>query len=458
MLKKAGITYFNPQVENWYPELMEKEHYAKLNASLLFFVIDNQTRGVAAMAEVAYLVASGKKVILVITGFKGPGQLIMDEPISQSEYEDLTGGQLLLQDLVERHDIPVFNDINTALKCTAKVVHDQLRPQDLLQVAADLVQPAFNTNTNVKIWVCSNLKQTFEKFDSARNGEISLSDVANAWKLLTNGKLGPEVTLSLLNKFWTEDNSTCKQNGEKGSNGASSSTKNGKTLNYEEFCRVIAELILCRRSTNRTRLQSFIPHGSKGSQSIAGSGHSPKSPKTGNNSGNKSAEIERIPQSESSDSANHNYDVYLGGPCDNENDKWRTDVAIPLLSKHNLSYSVAETSSLTRKLLTPLNTKPCDNSRVLLFHLNKSSRAVEFIIQVAYYLGLKREVVVSVENLDDDFSIKDEVLTKTAVKDYNRARSYVSDMAKRDEFPVFQNLSEALECVVEKCKRQSQKL
>ena len=39
-----------------------------------------------------------------------------------SEYEELTRGQLLLQDLVERHGIPVFNDIQTALECTAKVM------------------------------------------------------------------------------------------------------------------------------------------------------------------------------------------------------------------------------------------------------------------------------------------------------------------------------------------------
>ena len=38
------------------------------------------------------------------------------------EYEELTRGQLLLQDLVERHGIPVFNDIQTALECTAKVM------------------------------------------------------------------------------------------------------------------------------------------------------------------------------------------------------------------------------------------------------------------------------------------------------------------------------------------------
>lgn len=38
-----------------------------------------------------------------------------------SEYEDLTFGQLTLQYLVERHGVPVFNDIETALLFTEKV-------------------------------------------------------------------------------------------------------------------------------------------------------------------------------------------------------------------------------------------------------------------------------------------------------------------------------------------------
>ncbi len=37
------------------------------------------------------------------------------------EYEDLATGQLVLQDMVERLGIPVFNNIRSALDCTAKV-------------------------------------------------------------------------------------------------------------------------------------------------------------------------------------------------------------------------------------------------------------------------------------------------------------------------------------------------
>ena len=39
-------------------------------------------------------------------------------------------------------------------------------------------------------------------------------------------------------------------------------------------------------------------------------------------------------------------------------------------------------------------------------------------------------------------------LTDYAVKDYNRARAYLCDLANRDEIPVFDDVSEAVECAV----------
>lgn len=59
------------------------EHHAKENADVLFYVIDNQTRGIVVMIEVAYLVAKQRNVVLVINGFKEPGQRICNEPLSK---------------------------------------------------------------------------------------------------------------------------------------------------------------------------------------------------------------------------------------------------------------------------------------------------------------------------------------------------------------------------------------
>lgn len=54
-LHQAAITYFNPQVDEWFPELIEVEEQAKSAATLLFFVIDEQTRAISSMVEAAYL-------------------------------------------------------------------------------------------------------------------------------------------------------------------------------------------------------------------------------------------------------------------------------------------------------------------------------------------------------------------------------------------------------------------
>lgn len=40
-------------------------------------------------------------------------------------------------------------------------------------------------------------------------------------------------------------------------------------------------------------------------------------------------------------------------------------------------------------------------------------------------------------------------LTKYAIKDYNRSRAYLSDMAKREEIPVFECINEAVQCAIE---------
>jgi hypothetical protein len=43
---------FNPQVEEWSPELVALEAAAKDRARCLVFVVDNQTRSLASMLEV----------------------------------------------------------------------------------------------------------------------------------------------------------------------------------------------------------------------------------------------------------------------------------------------------------------------------------------------------------------------------------------------------------------------
>jgi hypothetical protein len=48
--------------------------------------------------------------------------------------------------------------------------------------------------------------------------------------------------------------------------------------------------------------------------------------------------------------------------------------------------------------------------------------------------------------------IDGERLTELAVKDYNRARAYLSDLANRDGVPVFEKIEEAVQCAVHRLR------
>lgn len=44
-------------------------------------------------------------------------------------------------------------------------------------------------------------------------------------------------------------------------------------------------------------------------------------------------------------------------------------------------------------------------------------------------------------------------LTKQAIKDYNRGRVYLADLAKRKLIPVFESITEAVQCAIDKCQQ-----
>lgn len=125
----------------WVPELVAQEHDAKQAASVLLYVVDSQTRSTVGMIEVAYLVASGRCVVVVAHSYR-PGQSIMGETITQRfviqlsfintykcvnyfrEYKDLVEGQTTLLTLVRSKGIEVHKTLPSALQCTAKILRN----------------------------------------------------------------------------------------------------------------------------------------------------------------------------------------------------------------------------------------------------------------------------------------------------------------------------------------------
>ncbi|XP_021931040.1 uncharacterized protein LOC110835283 isoform X3 [Zootermopsis nevadensis] len=398
VLKNLGITYYNPQVSHWGPELIELEFQAKQNAAILFFVIDNQTRSVASMIEAAHLSARRRKLILVIHTYQGPGQTIWGEPITDEEYEDLTTGQMMLQDLVERQGIPVFESVPIALNCTAKVLRENISVQEL--GLKDFAQPVKMAHVPLGDKLIK-LREAFDALDTTRSGELCLADVCMAFRILTNRNLSLSDLRSIV----------AGQTGVLGRE-VKDIPLEQLNVNFEQFCSIVAEFKCCEKWAISRPLRS-LPLGSP-------------------------------PNTQS----NCVRDVYLGGSCRNTN--WREDIAIPMLKKSGLTYFNPQLRQWSKRFI-PIEAAAMDNSYVLLFVITSTTRSIASMALAAHYIGLNCNVVLCVQHLPDDAIIGSDKLSKQAGKDYNRGRMYLSDLANREGIPVFESVTEAVDCVIHKC-------
>lgn len=115
LLESAGVEYYNPQVEDWSPELVAIEAAAKDEADVLLFVIDSQTRAIASMLEATEYICTGRRVVLVIDDLEA-GTEITGKLIYGSELKDLNRARAYLRDVAKRHHVAVHNDVTEAVK------------------------------------------------------------------------------------------------------------------------------------------------------------------------------------------------------------------------------------------------------------------------------------------------------------------------------------------------------
>jgi len=131
LLEKNNVKYFNPQVENWTPDLMIQEQCAKKSAKVLLFVVDGITRGIASMVEIAELLTIGRKVVLVINNIKD-GQKVDDAAITGREVKDLNRGRAYLADVADRHHVPVYHDVIHATFHAIKIIQGKEQDTHLM--------------------------------------------------------------------------------------------------------------------------------------------------------------------------------------------------------------------------------------------------------------------------------------------------------------------------------------
>ncbi len=518
-LKAHDVTYYNPQTANWVPEMIELEHQAKQTSQVLFFVLNEMTRNVVSMIEVAYFAGGRRNLIVVINPYPAINSF-NGEKMSASEYRDLECAMTTVHDLVERRGLPVFNDIRVALTCATKVIkknvsieelglEDNARPVKLahLQIGDKLVR----------------LREAFDTLDSNHTGKISLADVRMAFRIHAHRDLSEDDLRRIL-----------------AAHGVSAIDKLDQiTVDFDHFCRIVSEFkhtnksslesrssaaadagasscgpkvgcgaalksrssssategassIVSTTTSSTTVLQTRSRSGRKASHLFSGSfrriahwlsksgGASSSSSSSTSETPRKNRRAER-PSSSSSippilkqqRRSSQIRDVYLGGTMTGS--RWRERIAIPMLKKQGLTFFNPQVTSSSQssissngdastgngnacvgRRLIPIEQAAMDNSRVLLFIILSTSRSVAEMCEAAYYIGRgASNVVLCIQKIPEskpEVEPDGEKLSKAALKDYNRGRCYLSDIANREAVPVFEEIHEAIECILQKCK------
>lgn len=415
-LQKHGITYYNPQKSIWGPELVAEEHDAKQSASVLLFVLDSQTRSVAGMIEVAYLVASNRCVVVVAHPYQ-IGQSIMGEELSYREYDDLVSGQMMLLSLLRNQGVKVHSNLTSALQKTTSI----------LKYSYNLAEEQVTSKLR-------KLREVFDSYDVDATGKLHLNDVLDAYYRLTNKTLQIAELYSYLSS----------------SNIEASNMK----ISFEEFCSLVAEFSSdgCNTITDDWASQPLQRQCSTNNNTHCDmmTDH-----KTCNG-----LQDDRVLKAFVSD-------VYLGGSCSPQC-TWRETVAIPLLKKHGLTYynpAIRETNSdnerdpangtyFNKEISIKLENwnKSIESSKVVLFVVTNDARSLTTMILAAHYIGLSwSNLILCIQSLPTTCE-GHEQLTTQAIKDYNRGRVYLSDLAKRKKIPVFENITEAVQCAISQCQ------
>ncbi|XP_030377578.1 uncharacterized protein LOC115626365 isoform X2 [Scaptodrosophila lebanonensis] len=238
-LKRYGISFYNPQVSDWTPDLIELEHRAKEKARVLFFVMDSETRASAGAIEAAHIAGQNcKQLVLVLHPYK-PNQKILNEPLSQQEYLDLNRNQLILKELVSRRGLPVLDNIPSGLQRTKEILSGIRDPPSKISSILNTVRGAFDrVNPQSELLTVEQCKQALLFLGYAQ----SLVNIDNLTKIIINQR----ESLKLLQTHSTkagEEQPVCEP---------APTLPNHELIDFDLFCVISAYLSVLQQEIHES--------------------------------------------------------------------------------------------------------------------------------------------------------------------------------------------------------------
>ncbi|XP_025415759.1 uncharacterized protein LOC112687330 isoform X2 [Sipha flava] len=388
-LQEAGLSFYNPQVDHWSQDLIEIEHAAKESATILFYVIDSQTRNVVSDIETANFAGHNNNLVLVIHPQDAvTGSIVAGEQITSKEAEDIREALTVLHEIASGQGILVFDNISLALSRVVQILKDKTHH----------IHGTGEDNTTY-----CKIRDAFNMFDTKVSGIINIFDARMAIRLLTNQNLSENEVLNLISE--QEDYKAVGSNHQ-------------ACFTFDQFHAIASKFLQLPDKRNR---KNGFDIG-RTCRPIVG------------RSLNLSQECTEVTRS------SRTTDIYLAGES-GDDIRWKEDVAIPMIKKSNLTYHAATRTDISLLL----------DARTLLFVIPNNSRSLATMTLAAYCIAKSCRMVLCIQNLSkDNCMVRGEKLTQTAINDYNRGRMYLADLASRERVPVFETTIDAVEAAIKK--------
>merc|ERR1711924_295243 len=145
-----------------------------------------------------------------------------------------------------------------------------------------------------------------------------------------------------------------------------------------------------------------------------------------------------------------NMSVFLGGSCNPT--IWRSKVAIPLLESAHVDYFNPQVKEWSEELLAKEQQKA--RSSGASFCDDGDTRALMSMLEAVEFVVSGRDVVLAVNSVEEGQSIGEDLVGEAELKDLNRARRFLCDIAQRYNIPVHATVEEAVHSCIVLMQRQ----
>jgi raw len=135
--------------------------------------------------------------------------------------------------------------------------------------------------------------------------------------------------------------------------------------------------------------------------------------------------------------------IFLGGSCNPTT--WRKDTAMPFLEATGVAFYNPQVDDWHEGLVK-LEADAKAESEILLFVIDGQTRAIASILEATEYTVAGRDVLLVIDDMVDGAEVDGEKVSGRQLKDLNRARSYLRDLASRhDNALVFEDVEQAMQ-------------